>query len=49
MIMQRAELFVLPQRSLVLDGCPMFALAYMGRERIFQMLSLHAQGLLLLV
>jgi hypothetical protein len=25
MIMQRAELFVLPPRSLVLDGCPMYA------------------------
>src|ERR1700741_1594388 len=24
-----------------LDGCPMFTPAYMGRERIFQMLSLH--------
>ena len=24
----------------------MFALAYMGRKRIFQMLSLHASGLL---
>ena len=35
-------------RSLVLDGCPMFAPAYMGRKRIFPMLSLDAQGLLLL-
>src|ERR1700688_3665803 len=26
-----------------LDGCPMFAPAYMGRKRILQMLSLHAQ------
>jgi hypothetical protein len=33
---------------LVLDGCPMFAPAYMGRKRIFQMLSLHAQAFLLL-
>jgi hypothetical protein len=31
-----------------LDGCPMFAPAYMGRKRILQMLSLYVQGLLLL-
>jgi hypothetical protein len=31
-----------------LDGCPMFAPAYMGRKRNLRMLSLHAQGLLLL-
>jgi hypothetical protein len=35
-------------RSLVLDGCPMFAPAYMGRKRILQMLSLHAQGVMIL-
>src|SRR5450631_3228073 len=35
-------------RSVVLDGCPMFAPAYMGRKRIFQMLSLHSQGVSLL-
>src|SRR5258707_41228 len=32
-------------RSLVLDGCPMFAQAYMGRKRILPMLSLHTQGI----
>jgi hypothetical protein len=40
--------FISQPRSLVLDGCPMFAPAYMGRKRIFQMLSLHARGFLLL-
>jgi hypothetical protein len=40
---------LIPQsRSVVLDGCPMFAKAYMGRGRILPMLSLHAQGLSLL-
>jgi hypothetical protein len=37
-----------PPRSLVLDGCPMFATVYMGRKRILQMFSLHARGSLLL-
>jgi hypothetical protein len=40
--------FIPQPRPLVLDGCPMFAPAYMGRKRIFQMLSLHAQAFLLL-
>src|SRR5579859_3405818 len=35
-------------RSSVLDGCPMFAPAYMGRKRVLRMLSLHVHGLLLL-
>src|ERR1700757_4426242 len=35
-------------RSLVLDGCPMFAPAYMGGKRVLRMLSLHVHGLLLL-
>ena len=35
-------------RSLVLDGCPMFAPAYMGRKRVVRMLSFHVHGLLLL-
>jgi hypothetical protein len=33
---------------MVLDGCPMFSKAYMGRKRILPMLSLHAQGPLFL-
>ena len=39
---------IFQRRSLVLDGCPMFAQAYMGRKRILPMLSLHGQGLVLL-
>jgi hypothetical protein len=39
--------FISQPRSMVLDGCPMFASAYMGRKRIFQMLSLHATSLAL--
>jgi hypothetical protein len=37
-----------PPKVSVLDGCPMFAPAYMGRKRIFQMLSLQVRGSLLL-
>ena len=45
---ERTEADFIPQpRSMVLDGCPMFAPAYMGRKRIFQMLSLHARRFLL--
>jgi hypothetical protein len=32
-------------QSMVLDGCPMFALAYMGRKRSVPMLSPHVQTL----
>jgi hypothetical protein len=42
-----ADLISPPKVSL-LDGCPMFAPAYMGRKRIFQMLSLQVRGSLLL-
>jgi hypothetical protein len=34
------------QKPSSLDGCPMFAPAYMGRKRNFQMLSLHARQFL---
>ena len=37
-----------PTTSTVLDGCPMFAPAYMGRKRILQMLSLHVARTLVL-
>jgi hypothetical protein len=40
--------YISPPQPMVLDGCPMFAQAYMGRKGILPMLSLDAQGLLLL-
>jgi hypothetical protein len=43
---RKQKLHPLRPRSVVLDGCPMFALVYMGRKRILQMLSLNSQRFL---